>query len=589
MGPLEVEREGQLLDIRGSKRRAVFAMLALHANEVVRTDRLIEDLWGARPPTNAQAALQNHVFRLRKDIGGDVLVTKPWGYVLRIEPEAIDLRRSERLVSESRSLPAQERSAALAEALALWRGPPLADLAQEEGLAHEVERLEELRLAALEERVDADLELGRHADLVRELEALVALCPLRERLRGQLILALYRSGRQAEALETYRETRRVLVEELGIEPSPELKELERAILRQDPALAVAPVPPPEPDLRPERSRWRWPRSPLGIAAALALVALAGVLTAAILARSDRETPVATPTTSPSTTVSTEKPSTSEPPPTLTTTRTQPSSTTTTVIQPVLTTTQPEPPTTTEPPTTVERTTVEQTTTTATTPKPPVPVPVFDYVLADDFENPAFDNGMWHVASHGAGVDIAEQNGRLEFLVAPEVSYEGIYGFDRHYGTGCLLTGDFDARVEFELLDWPANDGMALVFGAYFPSRLDTDFAYIERHGAPSTGGTESYGSPLGTRNSVVQTADMTGALRLKRTKGVLTSYYRHDGQWVRLASGSGRGPTNLILSFASNQPQFGGQPARAAFDNFRATAESVDCTGYPLPPRSRRT
>ena len=203
-------------------------------NEVVRTDRLIEDLWGDRRPVNAPAALHNHVSRLRKDLGEDVLVTKPWGYVLRADPEAIDLRRFENLVAEARPLPARERNEKLTEALALWRGAPLADLAHEPALVGELGRLEELRQSVVEQRLDAALELGEHAEIVPELERLIAENPLRERLRGQLILALYRSGRQAEALETYRETRRVLVEELGIEPSPELRELEQAILRQDP-------------------------------------------------------------------------------------------------------------------------------------------------------------------------------------------------------------------------------------------------------------------------------------------------------------------------------------------------------------------
>ena len=285
LGPLEARRDGQSIELRGSKRRAVLAILVLHANEVVRTDRLIEELWAENPPANASAALHSHVSRLRKDLGGDVVVTKPWGYVLRTDPEAIDLRRFERLVAEARPLPAHERTEQLLTALALWQGPALADLANEPALQVEIARLEELRLSTIEQRIDADLELGGHAELVRELEVLVAEQPLRERLRGQLILALYRSGRQAEALETYRETRRVLVEELGIEPSPELRELERAILRQDPALASTPAPPEPVDPAPPQSRWRWPRSPL-VAAALLLLAVAGGATAMVLTNGD---------------------------------------------------------------------------------------------------------------------------------------------------------------------------------------------------------------------------------------------------------------------------------------------------------------
>jgi len=228
LGPLDVQREGAPLEVRGSKRRALLAFLVLHANEVVRRDRLIDELWGERPPTNATAALHNHVSRLRKDLGGNVLVSKPWGYVLRADPAKVDVQRFESLVAEAKPLAARDRRAKLADALALWRGPALADLGHEPSLAVEIARLEDMRLSALEQRIDADLELGSHAQLVLELETLIGEHPLRERLRGQLILALYRSGRQAEALETYRETRRLLVDELGIEPSAELREIGRA-------------------------------------------------------------------------------------------------------------------------------------------------------------------------------------------------------------------------------------------------------------------------------------------------------------------------------------------------------------------------
>src|SRR5919109_2774433 len=272
LGPLEVRREGRPVELRGSKRRVVLALLVLQANEVVRRERLIDDVWGEHQPANAAAALHNHVSRLRKDLGEDVLVTKPWGYVLRADPDSMILRGFERLVAKARPLAARERHEKLGEAVALWRGPALADLAGEAAVEAERARLDELRLSAVEQRIDARLELGEDAAVVPELEELVAAQPLRERLRGQLILALYRSGRQAEALETYRETRRVLVEELGIEPSPELRELERAILRQDPALASAVVPPePKPRHRdPPPSRWRWPRSPLLVGAAAPL-------------------------------------------------------------------------------------------------------------------------------------------------------------------------------------------------------------------------------------------------------------------------------------------------------------------------------
>jgi DNA-binding SARP family transcriptional activator len=239
LGPLEVEVGGRLLPLRGRRQRGLLVLLVLNANEVVPDDRLLEDLWGDEPPSSGRAALRVRVSQLRKALGegGSALMTRPPGYVLHVEPDRIDSRLFERLVGVGRTQlaegAAELASMTLREALGLWRGPPLADVAYESFAQGEISRLEELRLAALEERVEADLALGRHAELVGELEALVAAEPLRERLRGQLMLALYRSGRQADALAAYREARQSLVEELGIEPSRALSDLEAAILRQD--------------------------------------------------------------------------------------------------------------------------------------------------------------------------------------------------------------------------------------------------------------------------------------------------------------------------------------------------------------------
>jgi DNA-binding SARP family transcriptional activator len=236
LGPLEVADDGEPLQLSGQKQRALLALLLLDANRVVSTDRIVDALWGEAPPRTAATSLQNFVSQLRKLLGADVVVTKPPGYQLRIAPEQLDLERFTRLVEESRAEPPDERAAKLRRALALWRGRPLADLGFEAFAQQEIGRLEELRLAALEDRVEADLQAGRHKDLVGELEAFADEHPLRERLRSQLMLALYRSGRQAEALQIYHDTRRVLVDELGIEPSPTLQQLHGAILRQDPRL-----------------------------------------------------------------------------------------------------------------------------------------------------------------------------------------------------------------------------------------------------------------------------------------------------------------------------------------------------------------
>jgi DNA-binding SARP family transcriptional activator len=238
LGPLEVADGESLLPLAGATQRALLALLLVNANETVSADRLIEELWGDQAPESARAALQMRVSRLRNVLGsaGELVLTRTPGYVLRLEPEQLDLYRFERLVGEADAAEPALAAAKLREAIGLWRGPPLGDLSYESFAQPAIRRLEELRLGALEKRIDADLALGRHSDLVAELEELVAQHPLREHLRAQLMLALYRCGRQADALAAYQRTRHALVEQLGIEPSPPLRELEQAILRQDPAL-----------------------------------------------------------------------------------------------------------------------------------------------------------------------------------------------------------------------------------------------------------------------------------------------------------------------------------------------------------------
>jgi DNA-binding SARP family transcriptional activator len=244
LGPLEVlDDAGQPVELRRQKQRALLAVLAMRAGQIVSTDRLLEDLWGEQPPRTAIGSLQNLVSHLRRMLGPDVLVTRPPGYVLTVGPEATDLGRFTRLVATAAELDARERTEALGRALALWRGPPLADLTFEPFAHAEVPRLEELRTLAREQLVEAQLALGHHAEAVPELEALVAEQPLRERVRALLMLALYRSGRQADALEAYAATRRFLRDELGLDPSPAMKALQAGMLRQDPALdAAAPEP-----------------------------------------------------------------------------------------------------------------------------------------------------------------------------------------------------------------------------------------------------------------------------------------------------------------------------------------------------------
>jgi DNA-binding SARP family transcriptional activator len=249
LGSLEAVRDGQRLPLGGSKQRAVLAILLLGANRVVTTDELIEALWGESPPGKPQTAIQGYVSQLRKTLDPDrafeVIVTEPAGYRLSAGPDELDLYRLESLLRDGRdALQAGRADAAassLREALALFRGPPLAEFTYESWAQVEIGRLLELKLICLEERVEADLRLGRHGELVGEIEALVREYPLRERLRGHLMLALYRSGRQSEALAAYQDARRVLVDEFGIDPTRALQELERRMLQQDPALELEPA------------------------------------------------------------------------------------------------------------------------------------------------------------------------------------------------------------------------------------------------------------------------------------------------------------------------------------------------------------
>ncbi|MEY2571652.1 MAG: adenylate cyclase [Acidimicrobiaceae bacterium] len=246
LGPLEIVVDGNKVDIPASKERALLARLAVDANRVVSAERLVDDLWDGQPPESAATSLRVHVSRVRKTLtasGADVLiVTRSPGYALEMDPDAIDALRFAKLVSDGRALlsagDADAAAGVLASALALWRGGALAEVAAAPSAAPEAARLDELRLAATEDRIEADLECGRHAALVGELQALVQEHPMRERLWGQLMLALYRSGRQADALRAFQDLRVSLSEEAGLEPSPALVRLEAALLAQDASLEV---------------------------------------------------------------------------------------------------------------------------------------------------------------------------------------------------------------------------------------------------------------------------------------------------------------------------------------------------------------
>jgi predicted ATPase/DNA-binding SARP family transcriptional activator len=244
LGRLEVVDDGSPIELGGRKTRTLLAALLLHANEVVSAERLTDALWGDRPPQTAHAALQVHVSHLRSALGRDRIVTRAPGYLLRVDANELDAQRFERLVNDAREGEATAARARLREALALWRGTPLAEFEQEPFALAEITRLAALRLDAVELRIEHELVSGSHATLLTELDALVAAHPYRERLRAQRMVALYRAGRQADALDAYRAARATFVAELGIEPGPELRRLERAVLDQDPELDVPETAPP---------------------------------------------------------------------------------------------------------------------------------------------------------------------------------------------------------------------------------------------------------------------------------------------------------------------------------------------------------
>ena len=293
LGELEVLAGDRPLELGGAKQRSVLSMLVLQAGNVVSTDALIDGLWGERPPATAAKSLQVYVSRLRKALGENAIVTRP---------RAISsMPRPNRWTSAASSASSRRRSArhppaaaaTLRGALELWRGSALADLADEPFARAEIARLEELRLAALEDRIEADLALGRHASVVAELEGLVHTHPYRERLIGQLMLALYRSGRQAEALQAYRDARSTLADELGLEPGHDLKDLERRILSQDPSLAA----PSDAELSPTAHRRRPIRRALVLLGALAAAA-AGVTIAVLeLTGTETKAPIVAPANS----------------------------------------------------------------------------------------------------------------------------------------------------------------------------------------------------------------------------------------------------------------------------------------------------
>jgi len=566
LGPFEVWDGDYSVEIAGAKRRALLALLVLRANEVVRSELLIDELWGERPPRNAASALQTHVSRLRKTLGADTIASREWGYVLRAAPEEIDLLRFESQVAEAEPLAARQRATKLAEALALWRGPPLADLVNEPALHDDIARLEELRLSTLERRIDADLEAGRSTSVVGELEALVARQPLREHLRWLLILALYRAGRQAEALEVYRETRRVLTEELGLEPSPALKELEQAILRQDPSLdaneELAHVEPPAEELESKRRR-----VPAVALLALLALGLAGTATAVALVRPERGTSSGTETepifqtlpTTPANPPTDIHPPTSEP------------KTTPVKNHP---TAPPAHPSSHPSSTTAKHGSSTQATTTVTRTSQRVSPPQKTVTITDDFASGNVDPTIWNVWTDASGVSIADQGGQVQLTVSANAVRGGQYNqIDGSVATRCTFPGNFDARVDYTLLEWPTGDNIFVGLDTYYPGRG----MGVGRDNNSQWG--DQYTSAVGQSYHAVGLPDKSGSLRIVRRSGIETESFLYRGSWHPLSTGVERGSASIALALNSDagDDTFGGQELKIAFDNFKVTGVNPVC------------
>lgn len=285
LGPIEAAVDDRVLDLGGRKPRALLALFLLNANESLPRDVLVDRLWGERPPAGAQHTLEVYISRLRKTLepaaGSQVVLTRPGAYLFVAQAEQIDVRRFERLAADGRralAASAPDRAAEnLRAALRLWRGSPLADVSDEQFAQPEITRLNDLWIGILEDRIEADLVLGRHAELVGELLKLVSVHPLRERLYQLLMIAMYRCGRQSEALAVYQSARRVLVDELGIEPGPALKRIERAILEQDSSLEPPALAPAARGPRLSFDLLRAQRKQVGIAAVVSLALISALI------------------------------------------------------------------------------------------------------------------------------------------------------------------------------------------------------------------------------------------------------------------------------------------------------------------------
>ena len=573
LGDLEVVEGGKRLPLGGRKQRALLAALLLDANRVVPADALIEALWGEAASTKAPANLHSLVSRLRRTLGAERIERHAGGYLLRVLESEVDLQRFERLRAEARLLPPSAASERLRLALDLWRGPPLADFTYDSWVGSEIQRLEELRVAAIEERIDADLEAGRHKELIAQLQGLVAEHPLREGFRRQLIVALYRSGRQAEALEAYQAARRMLDEDLGLEPSPALRELEGAVLRQDPALdAPLPVRGPQSPI-PGRTR----RRGFLLVGASAFLAFATVASAAWWSNRGEgrrtEAAAAAPPKRPAKvepqaartrqkTKQTAVARRGSRPRVITPKRIQPRRSGAPVTAPLSTTRQAQPPP--PPPVQVQPQP-------APTPPPPPPPPPPQFRATDEFSDG--DPGPLWRAVGGPAVSPVERDGELQFAFAADAHGQRAgEWFGGWYESVCRFSGPFDLRVDYQLPEWPTANGISLQLTVWFEGGVLVLARQSHTWGEQYNSWTRRNGPP-----GAVTTTDASGTLRIRRRNGFLYSYYRDGPAWSVLRIVPGEGPVSIMLQAGTTDDFFGDQPVRAAFDNFSISAKSKVC------------
>ena len=582
LGPLQVSDDDHVVAIRGEKLRALLGLLLVKANKAVSEDALIDALWGETASPRAADNLHVLVSRLRRCLGNDRIVRDGHGYRLSIADGELDLDRFFQLRSDGK----------LREALMLWRGPPLADFAYASWAASEIRRLEELRLVALEERIELDLAEGRHAELIGELNTLIEQEPLRENLRRLLIIALYRSGRQAEALEAYRAARQMLDEELGLEPGTELRELELAVLRHDPELDAPRRLVALPGLAIRVSRRR---RNVGMAIGGALLAFAASAALIALLAHDEPQPVAAAPTKSSaprrssptrnTIHHRQKPKASAqrrtrpaPPAPQPPRRTKPAPRPSPPPAP-----RPSPP---APPPAPPKTRITVPTRPKAIPKPvqsrtrtrtrtspirPAAPPRKPVRIEDDFDDGVMNRLIWHQIVNGTGVELAERNGRLEIAFQPDAIGEGEYKLmGAHYGTGCRFLGNFDARVDYEVLEWPPTNGVAVQLNLWFTTA--TSFSINRESKA-----IEQYTTWHQPNGHSSPTTDTRGSLRIRRVGNTVSMLYKSNGRWTSLGAGWSNGAPMISLQAMATDESFGDKPVRVAFDNFVITAAQPAC------------